>query len=210
MATVNTVNIRVVGIFFRRDYTDLGVDVPGDVTVRDVMQAVRDRESNFDYVDDAEFFGSSSFTARTATLLNASYLLTSDEVQTRLSAGEPRITEAVGRLSLLNPNVDRTLRLAEPIDARFRYELPSFQYYINRPVNAGEFDPVTRPGRNDAFKPFGDSEPVLDGDTIIWRQVSIAKDYDSVGGSRQLLRIAAQAAMLEERGEMENLRSKMG
>lgn len=147
------VNFRVVGIFCDLRQIDVGEFIVPP-TIRDVMSAIRGNPAfNFTFTADDE--ANPSILISKASLLSATYRLTSP------------VASKSGN-DYVYPAGDYTL--ADSIDMQ-KQVLHIFQYYLQRPIpGTTHFENISSGNR---FVSFGNSEKVQDGDSIIWRQVSI-------------------------------------
>jgi hypothetical protein len=163
------VNLRIVGIFCNLKSVDVGVFVKPP-TVRDVMSVIRSLPgSNFTFTADDE--ANPSVPYDKASLLSASYTVTTPFTS-------PSGNFYPADVYTLGDSIDSVRKVANV-----------FQYYLLRPLaGPNQFESISSGNK---FIPFGKSDTVMDGDTIVWRQVSIKMPNYQMKSNEQFKRLEA-------------------
>ena len=159
------VTFRIVGIYCKLTLTDeqynsLIARVP-EPKVRDVMDELSTLNPEFQFKGDDQI--NPVFTRDNSTLYSAKFTVLT-----------PGVVSGSGR-----PIPVDTYKLVDSFDNTNTDVYHEFQYYIQRPLEAGGLQSVSGGG---AFIPFGSaaSETIQNGDQITWRMVSIVlPDTDS-------------------------------
>jgi hypothetical protein len=161
------INFRVVGIFCHLKDFDIGEFVLPP-TVREAMEVIRTTSgSGFTFVADDE--ANPNIPLDKASLTSASFFV--DKPFT-----SPTGNKYPADVYSLSDNVDKASGV-----------LQVFQYYILRPLEKpNQFETISVGNK---FISFGTSERLRDGDSVVWRQVSIKLPRYQMEGNEQYKRM---------------------